>query len=251
MFKLKVDDNEARQILAEIHATTKAHRQQIEEEGYALGMAARNFILNSIRNELGDGIGPFMADRTKIEISVAGPSISLTISGMSEGEAGHPKRRDGTVPQVSSPDVNLWMVHEYGRHRDEVSGEVTYRKDVGGKTVQRHGTAITAGSPYIGSIRSLVNGLSVQLNTFLVGLASVSASTKTAVSIEKATRRKVSVDKSARAALRRAKVNVTALAKMKVTGVEVTPRGQILVRGEGGRFVSNKALGIPTSISRR
>jgi len=255
VFKVKVDDEEARAIVARIEGTTKKHRAQIQSEGYGLGLAARQFILNRIAEDLGEGIGPFMAARTKIEITVSGSSIILNISGMSEGEAGHPPRSDGTVPQVSSPDVNLWMVHEYGRNRDESQDQVTYRKDIGGKTVQRYGTAITASSPYIGSIRSLVQSLAVQLNPFLVGVAAISASNIAAENITKATGGKVQIDRSARAALRRAGVSATSLAQMGVHKVTVTSRGQILVIGKtptgAGRFMSSKSLGIPTSINRR
>lgn len=253
MFKINVDTKKAGQILVRLAAESRAMARDLESYAPEIADVAAEFILGEIRTGLPEGIGDFMADRTKIDIAHSGHTITLTISGMSEGEAGHPPSRHG-VPKVKNPATNLWMTHEFGIPSGGGGGGSlwTYTKDVGGVKSTRSGVAgYGRGSPYVGAIAKLATSITEQLNVVLRPIGAIAGNNVIADVIESATQGKVIIERSAMAALRRAGVSAAALAAMGVVKVSVTSRGQINLLGTtgGGRrhFISGGG-GVPTTI---
>lgn len=218
----------------------------------ALAEAASRAILQAINDV--PIIGPFMAPRTKVETTISGGLITLSVRGMSEGEAGHPPRSDGTVPIVSNDSVNLWNVHEYGRQGDGQSGTQQYVKDSGGVSVVRTATAPGSQGEYTGVVGHTINSLTAQLSTILSAVGAIAASNAAGIIIETASRGKIQVDKRAESALRRAGVDRSALASLGVVKVSVTQSGQINLLGMtqtgATTFISGKSFRVPTTINR-
>lgn len=254
--KFEVDYSEVDTVIASLRSIGSGFSENILEHAEQSGEAIGNLVIDSIRTKMPNiGIGNFMADRTKIEVETSGSRIDIIISGMTEGEAGHPPRSDGSVPKVSSADVNLWNTHEFGipseGSRDE---EQNYQKDAGGVSVVRDGTEYGVGSPYVGAVKKIVDGLSKEVKDLLSAYNAVVSNTFIADVVEIKTEGKIKLDRTAASAFRRAGISNATLASLGVASAKVTSRGQILLfgptqTGAAGAFVSGKGL-IPTKITK-
>lgn len=217
--------------------------------GYLIAEAAEALIIQTIRDEMPtEEIGNFMANRTKVESTFSGNVVVLTISGKTEGETEDRARSDGSMPTAPA-SANLWAVHEFGRSGD-AGGGVTYVKDIGGVKVTRKSRSAGAGSPYKGSIRRLVRGLSYQLEALATELTVIAADTVIAASFSSAG---VKIDIGAQAALDRANITTNMLENIGVKRVAVSSTGQIsLIGSPGGKgtsaYISGASIGVPTTI---
>jgi len=254
--KFEVDYSEVDTVVASLRSIGNGFSHNILEHAEQSGEAVGNIIIDAIRTRMpNSGIGNFMADRTKIEVETSSNRIDVIISGMTESEAGHPPRTDGSIPRVSSGDVNLWNTHEFGIPSDGSSTEdQNYKKDSGGVSVVRDGTEYGVGSPYVGAVKKVINSLSSEIKGLLSAYNAVVSNTFIADVIEIKTEGKIKIDRSAAAAFRRAGVSSTTLASLGVARAKVTSRGQILLfgptqTGAAGAFVSGKGL-VPTTINR-
>lgn len=252
--KFEVDYSEVDTVIASLKSVGAGFSENILEHAEQSGEAVGNLIIDSIRTRMpNEGIGNFMANRTKIEVETSASRIDIIISGMTEGEAGHPPRTDGSIPSVSSPDVNLWNTHEFGIPSDGSSDDdQNYKKDSGGVSVVRDGTEYGVGSPYVGAVKKVIDGLSAEVKSLLSAYNAVVSNTFIADVIEIKTEGKIRIDRSAASAFRRAGVSNATLAALGVASAKVTSRGQILLfgptqTGAAGAFVSGKGL-VPTTI---
>jgi hypothetical protein len=251
VFKLTIKgDKEAGQFMTRLVAGSKKAERQVEAYGYELAEAASQLILSRIESL--PTIGRFMAPRTLITADVVGGSIVLTISGMTEGEAGHPgtQSRGGAPPEVSSPEKNLWLTHEFGIPSDGSSELQSYVKDYGGVRATRRGRAYGRGSPYVGMIRQLVRSLATELNALLAPIGAIAATNVAADLLADASNNAIVIERTAASAMKATGVSMEALASLGVTRVSTTSRGQINLQGAGGRFVSGRSARVPTSIRR-
>lgn len=255
-FKLSITgDKELGEFAVRLRAATKLAQSKVEMNAPIMAEAASNIILEAIESDLAGSksFGAFMAPRTKIDVTYSGASIILNVSGMTEGEAGHPPRYDGSEVRAKDSD-NLWALHEFGSTSEGHTSSLTFNKDVGGVTVHRKGKAHGAGSPYKGAVRSLIRGLTPQLNEVLRGLGGMVAGSVAGQTIELASGGKIQMARGARAAMRAAGVDESILASLGVSKVSITSSGQINLMGRtamgGHTFISGKSAGIPTTINR-
>lgn len=253
MFKITVQSKKTDAIILKLAATSNRLAADLQNYAPEIAEVAGELIIAEIREKLPEGIGDFMANRTKVEATYSGTSILLTISGMTEGEAGHPASRSG-VPRAKD-GANLWLTHEFGRPTSGTLGN--YQKDVGGVTSIRSTRSLGSGkygrgSPYVGAIRNMIPSITAQLNIALRPVGAIAANNVLADYIETGTRGRVKIDRSARAALNRAGIGFEALAAIGVVRVSVSSTGQINLLGSTGgsrrHFISGKGLGVPTTI---
>lgn len=248
-FELKIDTKNLSTFLVGLKSADKNLKADIKALGPTVAEIIERTILKAMEEQMPIGIGKFMIDRTAFDTKIKGGNISVLVRGMSEGEAGNPERLSGGRPKVSSPEVNLWNVHEYGLMRDESEESQTITKDIGGVVVFRDSVSFGHGSPYQGMIRKIVSGLDKDIADAVRAAAAIQMNDSVADTIESASKGKIKVDRSAVKALNRAKVSLSSLAKLKVIGVETKMGGQINLRGAGGRFVSGKGQ-VPTTINK-
>lgn len=246
---VKIDTKDLDRFITVLQAEGAAFPEKIQDSLFDLGQLAANVIFQHIDEDLpNDGIAKFMYDRTAIDISVTSNSVTLEIRGMSEGEAGHPATLHNPPPQVSSPDVNLWVTHEYGIPSDGSSQGPDKDSGTGIKAQVKGGaTGYGAGSPYVGEIRRIVGGLTAQLQEVMQAFGAIVAYNAGADIIEHAGKGKIKVDRKAKTALKSAGIQEGYLASLGIAGVETTSTGQINLRGAGGRFTSGRGH-VPTTI---
>lgn len=245
MFDLKFDSEEAEKISLSITSASREISSRMNEQGPALAEVAEAFIRHSI-SAIPD-IGEFMAARTAVDKTYAPGVVTLTIRGMTEGEAGFPGVSGGTP----SSEMNLWNRIEFGSS-DDGGGDTTYVKDVGGVTASRKSRAAGVGSKRQGAIADTISSIITQLNAALSAAWGTAGAMTAASVVSKATRGKgIRVPKTAMAAMSAAGLDRDSLIALGVTGVNVTSSGQIIAKGAGGRFISMKSRGIPTTIRTR
>lgn len=244
---ISIDSRQLDHFLTVMRGSGTRFPAAVQDNLYAIGEAASAVIMNAIEQNLPVRIAKFMIDRTAIDIAVSPGRIELNVRGMSEGEAGHPPRDGGVPPRVSSPDVNLWLTHEYGVPTS--GGSTGGNKDKGaGVTVPTSQSAgYGSGSPYVGEIQRIVRGLTSQLEGVLIAFGAIISNNIAADIIEEGTKGAIKIDRRASTALNRAGVSRASLATLAVAGVEVSESGQINLRGAAGRFVSGGGL-VPTTI---
>jgi hypothetical protein len=211
----------------------------MEANRSAVGDALRAAVLQ----EIGEipGIGQFLLPRTKVQVTYTGEIINVLVSGMNEGEAGFP----GVSGGEPHAEHNLWEWHEAGQFK--VSGDkTTVTKDSGGAVSEvREGTNEGPSSPYRGAVRQAIEGLSAKLAGALQMVVTQAGGNAFESGVERGSGGRVKVSKSAAGVV----PALSTLASAGVVNVTVSKTGQILVIGEGGRFMSPSALGIPTRIS--
>lgn len=205
----------------------------------AIGEAIRGAVLKEIEEI--PGIGHFLAPRTHVDISFVGDNILLTVSGMTEGEAGFP----GVSGGEPKAEHNLWDFHESGQYKIE-GGKTVYVKDAGGVIAHTSSSNAGAGSPYRGAVRDVIANLQVTLGTSIQAIVGQAAGNAVESGFDIATGGKVKISAAAKGAVGGAANAMAAAGVLKVT---VTKKGQILVLGQGGRFMSPKVFGIPTKIT--
>jgi hypothetical protein len=241
-----IDDEDARRLHIGLSRGFREAEAMMESNKAAIADAASNLIFAEIREI--DKIGDFMAARTKIDVSYTGDAIILSVSGMTEEEAGRPSKSGG---DGDGKDYNLWEWLENGAGKGEGS-KTTYEKDVGGVKATRKKTAMGAPGKYKGAVADALQSVTFQLADALEGVAVESVTNSLSSSIERATRGKVKITGGAGEALRSAGITQEMLAAKAVMRVSVTKTGQIIVLGKnaGGTtgFLSPSALGIPTTI---
>lgn len=255
-YNVKVVSKDLDHFLAVISAKGGRFKERLAQEGPVMGQAVAETIMNAIATQMpNDRIARFMSNRTKIDVISSESQVTLVIGGLTEGEV-PPDRRarsDGTIPQVSSPDVNLWLTHEFGVPSDGSYSTEEYEKDVGGVKVVRKGTAYGHGSPYVGEIRKIVKSITGQLEGVLRGFGAIIGTQIAGEIIETASRGRVQIDPRAIPALQRAGISEAFLAGLKVIKVNVSKRGQINLIGRSqagaGRFISGGGR-VPTTINR-
>lgn len=195
----------------------------------------------------------FMLARTDITVTWASGKVIVSINGLPEGEVENAEdtRSGGKV----SATTNLWARHEFGAVFDKTTGKLSYTKDdAGGITVVASGKSGGSVSSRKGSIDKLVRSIRTQIE--VAAVASIKLAGELAVKnvVEEATGQKVDIDKSAVPVLARAGVSKAALVAVGISGVKVSPTGQVLLfeKSTSGsyRFSGRKGLGIPTTISR-
>lgn len=251
MINIRADATEFNEVLATLEAGIGSVPAAVEAQAGQIALVAEGVVAQAIENI--PGIGRFLAVRTKIETAISGGIITLTIKGMSEGEAGFPPVSGGTV----TSEMNLWAWHEFGPSSDaqaEQMGTFVFQKDSGGVTVVRKSRAAGAGSKYQGIVRQTISGLSTQLNVALQAVGGIVLASTMDTVVKTATKGRVRIARSARQALKSAGVNESYLASLGAVRVDVTSSGQInvLLRTEGGyQFARSSSLGIPTTIRTR
>ena len=241
MFKIKFDDRQARQLALQVSMAAKALKPAMDAQAPVLGQVAEAIIMESIAAI--PHIGEFLAVRTKID-TVYGPGIiTLSISGMTEEEAGFPPTSGG----AAKGNMNLWNWHEFGPSGD--AGAMTsWLKDAGGVRASRKTKAAGTGSKYKGAVKDTIGSLTVQLNTALQAVWGAAGQITAASVYSKATGGKVKIPRKAQAVMRAAGVEGGALAAIGVSKITVSVGGQIKARGASGKFVPMKSTGIPTTI---
>ncbi len=249
MNNIEIDTKEVDRFITVLRAEGEAFPLKVQDNLYQIGEIAAEVIFKAIDEQMPNkAIAKFMVDRTAVDIVTTSKTISLEIRGMSEGEAGHPATLNNPPPKVSSPDVNLWVTHEYGIPTDGNSQGADKDQGAGIKAQVKAGeTGFGAGSPYVGEVRRIVSGLSAQLYSIIQAAGAIIANDIAGDIVEKATKNKIKVDRKAKTALKRAGVQQGYLASLGVLGVETTSRGQINLRNAGGRFTSGRGH-VPTTI---
>jgi hypothetical protein len=237
--KVVVDSKEAEHLAVAVQHAVLEAEADLQATAPVLAAVAEQIIMHSIASI--PKIGPFMAARTSIDTTFTPGNIVLTISGMTEEEAG--------IEGVAKPENNLWDWHEYGASSD-AGGLTTYEKDVGGVKAQRKSKAAGVGSKYKGVVKDTVSGLTFQLQEALQAVWTTAGVVSVDRALSKATRGKVKIPTSARAAFKRAGFSPSSLASIGVQRIEVSAGGQIKAIGSSG-YIPMKSRGMPTTIRTR
>lgn len=245
-FKIKVESEELDKLLVQISSDLTRVESKMAEYAPSLAAAAEQAIFAEIAS-LGR-FGEFMADRTKITPTFGAGTIILSITGMSEGEAGFPERSGG--PTTS--EMNLWLKHEYGSFSNDSEAEQTYVKNNGtGVVAIRKSRSAAVGSPYRGLMTETISAMTVQLNLALNAVAGVQAYTIAGNIVETASRGKVKVGKGVRALMQGAGVSMQDLQAANIVNIGIKSGGQVFAvakDGTGHTWKSPSSLGLPTTV---
>lgn len=251
--RVELDDKKVERLVGSLALSGKYLEDSVENMADELGQIAKGAVLTAIYNQMSNPeIGRFMFNRTDVKVSFSKGVAVLNVTGLPEGSVPNPARSDGTIPQVSSPNVNLWMTHEFGVPTSGGdSQKMVYEKDDGGVKVVRNGAAYGMGSPYVGEIRGIIAGIGPALErafrVFAKGKAYAAMG-----QVLKVGGMDINVNAFALSKIRDMGGDLSSLKKLGIDKVDVTARGQINYLGSnpGGtrRFISGKAEGLPTTI---
>lgn len=245
-FKIKIESKDADEMLVKIASDLTRVQSKMDEFAPSLAAAAEQAIFAEIAS-LGR-FGEFMVDRTKITPSFGAGTIILSITGMSEGEAGFPERSGGPT----TADMNLWMKHEYGSFSNDSEAEQTYMKNRGAGVIAiRKSRSAAVGSPYQGLMTETISAMTVQLNLALNAVAGIQAYGIAGNIIETASRGKVKVGKGVRALMQGAGVSMSDLQSANIVNIGIKSGGQVFAvakDGSGHTWKSPSSLGLPTTV---
>jgi hypothetical protein len=246
--RITVDITEAKRVVAAVDYTSKAFKGFMASQKPAIATAIEEMVLSEIEDI--PGIGHFMRPRTRVASQIGPESIVITISGMTEAEAGYPPVSGGK-PKANH---NLWNFHEFGQ--SGASGEMqSFLKDPGGIRTQARSRAAGAPSGYQGAVARRIMSMTAQLDLAITSIVQASGQNFVDTSLRTATRGRVFISRKARPALAAGGVTGNMLINMNAVHVGVHKTGTIFVVGktEGGghSFLPLKASGIPTTIRRR
>lgn len=245
-FNITIETEEFEDML--VHITTGMQKSQylMDQYGPSIAQAAEQAILAEI-SSLGR-FGVFMADRTKITPTYMSGAVVLSITGMSEGEAGFPERSGGPT----TAQMNLWMKHEYGSFTSDSESEQTYMKNRGAGVIAiRKSRSASVGSPYRGLMGETISAMTVQLDLALNAIAGMSAYSIAGGIVESATKGKVKIGRGVRSLMKGAGVTMADLQAANIVSIGIKGGGQVYAvakDGAGHTWKSPSSLGLPTTI---
>lgn len=201
-------------------------------------------------------LGRFLANRTAVIVTWANGVATITVKGLPEGQVKDRTRSDGSIPQVSSGNVNLWNVLVFGRTSDPNRGPVDFQKDSGGIGVHRKARSAGKLRGAKGEIDRLLKSLPAEVK--VKGEAFAKTLTDSSVNamlnfVDQTSRGRVKVRGAARPALAAAGISADTLTNNGITDVGVTSKGQIFYQTTVPKtgmkvFVSGKSIGAPTKV---
>lgn len=201
-------------------------------------------------------LGRFLSNRTAVIVTWSDGVANITVKGLPEGQVKDRTRSDGSIPQVSNGNVNLWNVLVFGRISDPSRGPVDFEKDDGGIGVHRKARSAGKLRGAKAEIDRLLKSLPAEVK--MKGEAFAKSLSSSAVNamldyVEHTSHGRVKTHGAARPALAAAGISAQTLADNGITDVGVTSKGQIFYQTTVPKtgmkvFVSGKSIGAPTKV---